>query len=297
MSISNNPFESRNFYDNSQTIIPQQNTQIPLYKRFQQQQTQRTNIQQSPLIIQQTQSSIQQLPISTVIPIQIPTIMQQSIENQSFFEQSISITQTNQWNDLQQVNVFPNIPNPTFIKSNEGDQIMRNFLNNIGIETQTIKPIKRKKIEKDVIFHYKLQNKYNLEKQAMRMINKNIDLRQAVPYLTLRPIMYHKLTLIDLKDSEYIEIEGEDPNDTEETNKINIKIIREDINERIIINHYWYNGSNKINNIIFGVAGLAKIYIDNEYKFIYINILDRTIIFEDKKFYFKKVDVTRLKFE
>ena len=114
MSISNNPFESRNFYDNSQTIIPQQNTQIPLYKRFQQQQTQRTNIQQSPLIIQQTQSSIQQLPISTVIPIQIPTIMQQSIENQSFFEQSISITQTNQWNDLQQVNVFPNIPNPTF---------------------------------------------------------------------------------------------------------------------------------------------------------------------------------------
>lgn len=306
MSVPNKPFESINFYDNSQITIPKQNSQLPLYKRFQQQQTQRTNIQQ-PLNIQQTQSFIeqpslivstsimQQSQIPSVIPIQISPIIQQPIENQPFFEQSIITSQTNSWNDLQQVNVFPNIPIPTFVNPNEGNQIMRNFLNNIGVKSQSVEPIKRKMKEKDVMFYYKLKNKYKIE--TLKMVDKNIDIRQAVPYLTLRPIMCHNLTLVDLKDSEYIEIEGEDPNDTGETNKINIKIIRENENEKIFINHYWYNGSIKINNIVFGVGGLVKIFIDNEYECIYINVLDRTIIFEDKKFFFKRVDVTHLSFE
>ena len=110
MSKPNKSFENRNFFNNFQPIITYQNPQIPIYIRFQQQQQQRTNVQQ---------------------------------------------TQT--WNDLQQVNVFPNIPFQTYINSTEGDQNMRKFLNTIGVLPQTVKPIKRKKEEKCIPFYYNLE--------------------------------------------------------------------------------------------------------------------------------------------
>lgn len=300
-------FQNINFYDNSQSTIIRQN-RIPLYKRFQeQQQIQRTNVQQ-PLVIQQSQSSIQQplivttsimqqpqpqpqSQISSIIPMQMSSIMQQPIENRTFFRQPIIIQQTKPWNDLQQVNVFPNIPIQTYVNSTEGDQNMRKFLNIIGVK-QSVEPIKRKKEEKCIPFYYNLEKEYERKEIMDNIYNSDI-----ISYTTPIKELDHVITLTDFKDSEYIEISGEDIFDLNVTNNIEIKIIRNKGNERIIIHHHWYNGSIKIKRITFGVRGIVKIEIDNEYECIYVNVIERIILFEDKKFKFKKVNVIHLKLE
>lgn len=285
MSVPTKTFQNINFYNNSQSTIIHQN-RIPLYIQFQQQQLQRMNVQE-PLIIQQSQSSDQQesLNVST-------SIMQQPIENHSFFKQPVIIQQTNPWNDLQQVNVFPNIPIQTYVKPNEGDQNMRKFLNTIGIISQTVKPIKRKKEEKNIPFYYNFENEYERKEIMDNIYNSDI-----ISYTTPIKELDHIISLTDFKDSEYIEIIGEDLKDLNITNNIEIKIIRNKGNERIIIHHHWYNGSIKIKRITFGVRGLVKIEIDNEYECIYINVIEKIILFEDKKFKFKKVNVIHFKLE
>ena len=209
MSVPTKTFQNINFYNNSQSTIIHQN-RIPLYIQFQQQQLQRMNVQE-PLIIQQSQSSNQQesLNVSTSIiqqpqsqsQSQISSIIQQPIENHSFFKQPVIIQQTNPWNDLQQVNVFPNIPIPTYVKSNEGDQNMRKFLNTIGIISQTVEPIKRKKEEKNIPFYYNFENEYERKEIMDNIYNSDI-----ISYTTPIKELDHIITLTDFKDSEYIEI-------------------------------------------------------------------------------------------
>lgn len=307
MSVPTNSFQNINSYDNSQPTITYQN-RIPLYIRFQQQQTQqqfqRMNVQQ-PLVIQQSRSSIQQQPlnvstsimqqsqpqISTIIPMQMPSIIQQPIENHLFFRQPVVIQQTNSWNDLQQVNVFPNIPIQTYVNSTEGDQNMRKFLNTIGVK-QSVEPIKRKKEEKCISFYYNLEKEYERKEIMDNIYNSDI-----ISYTTPIKELDHIISLTDFKDSEYIEISGEDISDLSVTSNIEIKIIRNKGNERMIIHHHWYNGSIKIKRITFGVGGIVKIEIDNEYECIYVNVIERIILFEDKKFKFKKVNVIHFKLE
>lgn len=298
MSIPTNSFQGINLFNNSQPVLTHQNAQMPMYMGFQHQEMQRQNVRQ-PLVIQQTRSSIQQTPlivqtsmmqqpqIRPVIPIQMSSIMQQPVENRSFFGQS-----TRPWNDLQQVNVFPNMPFPTYVNLNKGDQIMRKFLNTIGVVSQSVEPVKRRKEEKCIPFYYNVGDEYG-RKEAM----DNICNSDIISYMTPTKEMDHTLSMLDFKDSEYIEIVAEDPMDLSVASKIEIKIVRNKGNERIIIHHHWYNGSVKIKRITFGIRGLVKIEIDNEYECIYVNVIDKTIVFEDKKFKFKRVNVTHLKLE